>query len=76
MRANVARRSIRLLTTATPRSDTHLYEEPRRDERQAAVLSAESVMVRVEGEVVQVKKSETETARLVRSARRRTSPVA
>lgn len=41
--------------------DTHLYEEPRRDERQTAVLPVKSIMVRVEGEVVQVEKSETET---------------
>jgi len=40
--------------------NTHLYEEPGRDERQAAVLPVKSIVVRVEGEVIQVEKSETE----------------
>lgn len=44
---------------------THLYKEPRCDERQAAVLSVKSIMVRVERKVIQVEESETETAGLV-----------
>lgn len=44
---------------------THLYKEPRCDERQAAVLPIKSIMVRVERKVVQVEESETEKACLV-----------
>ena len=43
------------------RKDTYLYEKPRCNKGQAAVLSIKSVMVRVEGEVIEVEKSETRT---------------
>lgn len=43
------------------KKDTHLYEKPRCNKGQAAVLSIKSVVVRVEGEVIEVEKSETKT---------------
>lgn len=42
---------------------THLYKEPRCDERQTAVLSVKSIMICVEREVIQVEESETEVVR-------------
>jgi hypothetical protein len=43
---------------------THLYKKPRCDQRQTAVLSIKSIMIRVEREVIQVEESETETTRM------------
>jgi hypothetical protein len=40
---------------------SYLYEEPGRDERQAAVLAVEAVVVRIEGKVVQVEEPATRT---------------
>lgn len=39
---------------------TYLYKKPRRDKSQTAVLPVESIMVGIEGEVIEVEESENQ----------------